>query len=141
MCDFSGKLIVWMDGELPDSEAVEVERHLEACAECRSSLSAHQQVSNLFAVYCAEASRAAAADRPRHGMPRWAFVAAGAVAAAALFVTLIPRRVMHSPAQGGGHPAAQAFAGRSMGPAAHAATRTSSAVGVHSSAARTRSEE
>ena len=35
MCDFSGNLVAWMDGELAGDEAAEVERHVEACAECR----------------------------------------------------------------------------------------------------------
>ena len=28
MCDFSGKLIAWLDRELPASEAADVERHV-----------------------------------------------------------------------------------------------------------------
>ena len=28
MCDYSGKLVAWMDGELPKGEAADVERHL-----------------------------------------------------------------------------------------------------------------
>ena len=36
MCDFSGKLVAWLDRELPAEEAADVERHLEACTECRS---------------------------------------------------------------------------------------------------------
>ena len=45
MCEFSGKLIAWMDRELPESEAADVERHLGACAECRERLAAYKQVS------------------------------------------------------------------------------------------------
>ena len=34
MCDFSGKLIAWMDGELSEGKAVSLPRHMsEACAD------------------------------------------------------------------------------------------------------------
>jgi hypothetical protein len=52
MCDYSGKLVACMDGELPEREAAEVERHLEICAECRECLAAFQQVSGAFDAYC-----------------------------------------------------------------------------------------
>ena len=29
MCDFPGRLVAWLDGELPEGEAAEVQRHVE----------------------------------------------------------------------------------------------------------------
>jgi hypothetical protein len=135
MCDFSGKLIAWMDGELPESEAATVEEHFKGCAECRSRLSAYRQVSSAFVAYCEAATTAEALLRPQRQLARWAFAAGGAAAAAALILVLIPRRVMQSPAEAERHLATHASAGRSMTPAAIAATRASSALGAHSSAA------
>ncbi len=51
MCDFSGRLVAWMDGELEASEAAEVERHVVACVECRECVSACETASRDFAAY------------------------------------------------------------------------------------------
>ena len=67
MCDFSGKLIAWLDRELPDNEAADVERHLRACSECRSRVDAYEQVSSAFDAYCEAAIRANLHPR----VPRW----------------------------------------------------------------------
>ncbi len=48
MCDFSGKLIAWLDRELPAEEAAEVERHLQGCSGCRSDVDAFKRVSIEF---------------------------------------------------------------------------------------------
>ena len=134
MCDFSGKLIAYMDGELPDSEAALVEEHLKSCAECRSRLAAYQQASGAFAAYCEAATTAATVPRPQRELPRWVFAAAAAAAAVALLL-LIPRRIIQSPAQTERHLVASASAGRSTAPDATAAIRHTSAVAVHSPAA------
>jgi anti-sigma factor RsiW len=96
MCDFSGKLIAWLDRELPAEEAAEVERHLEACSRCRGNVDAFKRVGSEFDAYCDEAIAPIA---PR-GMPRWAPVvsAAGAVAALAALFLALPRTRVEPPA-------------------------------------------
>jgi len=96
MCDFSGKLIAWLDHELPAEEAAEVERHLGLCSECRTNVDAYKRVSGEFDAYC-DAATAASAHR---GVPRWAPVAiatAAAVALVALFLAM-PRKRVRPPA-------------------------------------------
>jgi hypothetical protein len=92
MCDFPGKPIAWMDHELPESEAADLERHVAACAECRERLAAYECASNAFNAYC-EATFAA---EKRRKLPRWlpaAGVAAGIAAAAAIAALLmLPRQ-------------------------------------------------
>jgi Putative zinc-finger len=80
MCEFSQKLVAWLDRELPAEEAAEVERHLAGCSECRSCVDAYKKVSGEFDAYC----DAAIESSTRHGAPRWAPVAAAAGAVAAL---------------------------------------------------------
>jgi hypothetical protein len=96
MCEFSGKLIAWLDCELPAEEAAEVERHLESCAECRSCVEAYNRVSGEFDAYC-DAAMASSAGR---GAPRWAQVAAaaGAVAALVALFFAMPRTRVEPPA-------------------------------------------
>jgi anti-sigma factor RsiW len=96
MCDFSGKLIAWLDHELPPEEAAEVEGHLEVCSECRSGVDAYKRVSGEFDAYC----DAAIASSARRGVPSWVPVVLGAGAVAAL-VTLflaMPRTRVEPPA-------------------------------------------
>jgi anti-sigma factor RsiW len=96
MCDFSGKLIAWLDHELPAEDAAEVGRHLEACSECRSVADAYKQVSAEFDAYCDEAF----ASNARRGVRRWAPVATatGAVAALVALFLVLPRTRVESPA-------------------------------------------
>lgn len=96
MCEFSGKLIAWLDHELPAEEAVEVGRHLAICAECRSGVEAYKRVSGEFDAFC----DAAMASNARRGAPRWAAVAsaAGAVAALVALLLAIPRTRVEPPA-------------------------------------------
>jgi anti-sigma factor RsiW len=96
MCDFSGKLITWLDHELPADDAAEVERHLETCSECLSGVEAFRRVSVEFDAYCDEAITLSA----RRGMPRWvpAVTAAGAVAALLVLFLTLPRTSGKSPA-------------------------------------------
>lgn len=97
MCDFSRKLIARMDGELPERECAELERHLGVCAECRSRLAAYERASSAFDAYC-EATFAAETERKR---PRWlpAAIAAGTAAAVVIgaLVMLPHRRVAQLP--------------------------------------------
>ena len=96
MCDFSGRLIAWLDKELPEGEAVFVERHLQVCVECQTRLLAYEQASRTFNAYC----DAEIASERRRGLPRWIPVmsasAAAAVAVAALFL-LFPRGLIVRP--------------------------------------------
>ncbi len=93
MCDFSGRLIAWLDKELPEGEAAVVERHLKVCMECQSRLVAYQQASRTFDAYC----DAEIATERRRSLPRWIPVisagAAAAVAVAAVFLTFPRGRV------------------------------------------------
>jgi anti-sigma factor RsiW len=84
MCDFSGKLIAWMDGELPDDEAAAVDRHLGKCSECRERVDTYRGVSRAFAAYCATAAESATRRRSRPWLP----VLAGAAAAVVLAIVL-----------------------------------------------------
>jgi anti-sigma factor RsiW len=96
MCDFSGKLIAWLDHELPAEETAAVERHLEACSVCRCRVDAYKRASSEFDAYCEEAI----APNARRGMPRWVPVvsAAGAVGVLMLLFLILPRTPGKSPA-------------------------------------------
>ena len=96
MCDFSGKLIAWLDRELPTEEGADVERHVESCAKCRSDLDACKRVSGEFDAYCDEAMTL----NVRHGDPRWVPVvsAVGAVAAVVALFFVWPRTPFQPPA-------------------------------------------
>jgi anti-sigma factor RsiW len=115
MCDFSGKLIAWMDGELPEGEATTIERHLQACADCRDCLAKYRETSGGFAAYCDAAIEPFVAE-PRRGVPPWLLAAAGTAAVAALLLVL-PKHGAQSPAALTGHLVAGAT------PATHAQAR------------------
>jgi anti-sigma factor RsiW len=89
MCEFSGRLIAWLDRELPAEDAADVESHLESCAECRSSVEAYRQVTTAFDQYCdacSEAAMASVAGGKRLMSWEAAALAAAAIAALLLFV-------------------------------------------------------
>lgn len=97
MCDASERLIAWLDRELPEDEAADLERHLQACGECRSRLSACQRASSAFNEYC----DIAMASETRRRLPRWmpaAPVAITVAAAVVLFAVLPRERVEQPPA-------------------------------------------
>jgi anti-sigma factor RsiW len=79
MCDFSGKLIAWMDRELPDDEAAGVERHVRECSECRGRVEAYEQVSRAFNAYCEVTANTTACRRSPHWVPVLSSAAAVAV--------------------------------------------------------------
>ncbi len=82
MCEYSGRLIAWMDGELPGEEDTNVEWHVGQCAECRQAVNGYAEVSGAFlAGYEAEM-----AAQPRPKTSRWAI---GGVAAAAAILAAI----------------------------------------------------
>jgi hypothetical protein len=86
MCEYSGRLVAWLDGELPEQEATNVEWHVGQCAECRRAVSAYEEVSAAF-LPCYEA--ALARERPRSR--RWIRVMVGTAAAILLAAILWPR--------------------------------------------------
>jgi hypothetical protein len=99
MCDFPGRLVAWLDGELPECEAAEVQRHVESCVECRSRIDAYERVSKGVNTYCDEA----VATKVYRGTVRWELVlSAAAVVGIALLVTFprarVQQRSMQQPA-------------------------------------------
>jgi len=99
MCEFSQKLVAWLDGELPEGEAAKTERHLRECMQCRGQLDAYRQASDAFETYssaCADA--AASAKRGRISMrPARAVSAAAAIAATVAAFFLFTARIGRSP--------------------------------------------
>jgi anti-sigma factor RsiW len=88
MCEYSGRLIAWLDQELPDQEAAHVEWHVAQCAECRQALSAYQEVSAAF-LSCYEGTMAIP---PQRKTKLWVGggLAAAAAMLAAIFIPLPP---------------------------------------------------
>jgi hypothetical protein len=84
MCEYSGRLIAWLDRELPDEEATNVEWHVGRCAECRRAVSAYEEVGSAF-LDCYEM---AMVEPPKRNYWRWA-VAFGGVAAATLLLAAL----------------------------------------------------
>jgi anti-sigma factor RsiW len=102
MCEFSGKLIAWLDRELPAEDAMDVERHLGFCAECRSRAEAYRQVTATFEQYCDAYGDAVMASVPsrrrrRHVLTAWEAAALAAAAIAALFLFVARAHVQLSP--------------------------------------------
>jgi Putative zinc-finger len=93
MCDFSGRLVAWMDRELPDNEAADVERHVRDCSECRGRVDAYERVSRAFVAYC-DASMEKTTGRR---LKRWAPLLASAAAAAVLLLVLQSNTVKQMP--------------------------------------------
>jgi anti-sigma factor RsiW len=98
MCDFSGRLIAWMDGELDANQAAVVEQHLADCAECQTRVAAYQEVSRGFATYYDAVTRGAMATQTLRKLPRWVAILGAAAAAMVLLMALIPRSVKQVPA-------------------------------------------
>ena|ERR1700676_4008355 len=93
MCDLQGKLIAWLDRELPSEEAVGVERHLQECKECRNRLAAYRELSEAFDVYC----DAVVAAKTHRRVPRWVPVLVSAIAAAVVLFLAFPRTRIEPP--------------------------------------------
>ena len=87
MCEYSEKLVAWLDRELPADEAARLELHLHGCSECPPRIAAYSEVSTALAGYCDGVMAASSARRPS-----WSVLAgAGAVAASLLLLLLLPR--------------------------------------------------
>ncbi|HTW65091.1 MAG TPA: zf-HC2 domain-containing protein [Bryobacteraceae bacterium] len=91
MCNFSGRLIAWLDGELPESEAINVEWHVRQCAECRRASNGYREISAAFLDCYLTAMPVGRPSRRGTSHKRW-FALAGSVAAAILIAAvLLPR--------------------------------------------------
>jgi anti-sigma factor RsiW len=87
MCEFSGKLVAWIDGELPEDEMAAVGAHVPWCNDCRREAEAFRKVSVAFA----ECARTVAPQRARR--IRAGVVAVAGIAAAVLVALLVmPRK-------------------------------------------------
>ena len=94
MCDFSDKLVAWLDRELSMDEASNMERHLGVCSECRGCVDAYKKISVALDAYCEAASTARA---PRV-VPLRALAVAGVAAVAVLALFLVwPRTRVENP--------------------------------------------
>jgi hypothetical protein len=93
MCDVQGKLLGWIDRELPADQAGEVKRHVESCEECRCWIATYGQVGRAFDAYC---DAVMAAKAPRQ-VPRWVPVLAGAVVATCVMLLAFPRTRIEPP--------------------------------------------
>ncbi len=82
MCEYSGRLVAWMDHELADEEATNVAWHVGRCAECRQAVSQYEEVSGAY-LACYEATIAV---QPRRNVLAWSL---GGVAAAAVVLAVI----------------------------------------------------
>ena len=85
MCEFSGKLVAWLDRELPAGKASEVAQHLRECGDCRTELAMYEHTSAAFDTYL----DAVVARNVRHVLPRWWVPAVGAVAAVIAAVVVL----------------------------------------------------
>ena len=93
MCEFQAKLIAFLDRELPSEEVAAVERHIEACDECRNRLAGYELVNETFDAYC-DAVTAAKTRRP---IPNWVPVLASAALAAVVMFLAFPEKRMEPP--------------------------------------------
>ena len=97
MCDFQPKLVAWLDNELPENQAAEVERHVQACQQCRAERDRYEQVSKTFDAYCDALTSA----KTHPHVFRWVPAVSGvllAVAATVLFLTWQGPRIDPRPA-------------------------------------------
>ena len=95
-CDWSEKLVAWLDGELSNDEAAYMERHLAACVECRTKVDAYKKVSVALQSYC----DAATTSGTHQAAPLRVLPYVGAAAAAAVLAFFLlpsqPRTVAPS---------------------------------------------
>jgi anti-sigma factor RsiW len=106
MCDFTEKLMAWVDKELSDNDAAAVERHLQGCPECRDRLDTYRQLSGAFDRYCDAYCDAVTAPKPGRKLTRRVLTISGgvAVAAAVAMFFLLAARWRVQPAARGAVP-------------------------------------
>ena len=85
MCNFSGKLIAWLDQELPEAEAINVQWHVGQCAECREAVRGYREISEAFLDCYVAAIPVQKVHRP------WRWVALAGIAAAILVALIVTR--------------------------------------------------
>src|SRR2546421_4462592 len=98
MCNYSAKLIAWLDHELPENEASDLEQHLQGCAECRHLAGSYETTSDLFDGYC----DAVLESQQPSKMPVWTPVAVDAAVTAAVLAILfvfLPAQIEQIPAR------------------------------------------
>jgi hypothetical protein len=84
MCDYSGRLVAWLDREMQGNEASEMERHVAACAECRNCAAELDRVSGAFEDYC-QALAQTKDERKGIGVAPIFWAAAAAIVLALMF--------------------------------------------------------
>lgn len=87
MCEYQARLVAWLDQELAQEEAGQVEAHLAGCTECRGRVASYKQVGGMLDAYCDALVSASARNEWGSWMPKW--VGAAALTAAALAVSLL----------------------------------------------------
>jgi hypothetical protein len=93
MCDLSARLIAWLDHELPEEEAADVERHLPVCRECQSSVNAYEKVGEALDAYC----EAVMASKVRRNQRGWVPAVLGAAAVTAAVLLIFPHARVEPP--------------------------------------------
>jgi hypothetical protein len=90
MCEFSEKLIAWLDHELPVEASAALERHVRGCAECRRAAEGYRTLNEAIEAYCETAILTAPKKRVCMKTRVWrsAYVGTAAAAAAVLLVLL-----------------------------------------------------
>jgi anti-sigma factor RsiW len=86
MCDYSTKLIAWLDRELEPEEMAAVQQHLPNCEECRANVAKYEQISQAFDAYCRSAISAISESQINRWVPILSAAAAVLVLAATLAV-------------------------------------------------------
>ena len=87
MCNFSGNLVAWLDGEVLPAEAERTRLHVENCTDCGRRVDAYRRATLELVEFCDEM-----ALDSRRGSRRWAarisaVAAVAAVVALAIFVS------------------------------------------------------
>jgi Putative zinc-finger len=96
MCDYSGRMVAWLDREMHADEASEMERHVAACAECRNCAAELDRVSGAVEDYC-EALAQTKEERQAIRVAPIFWMAAAAIVLAVMFA--YPRGHVASPMQ------------------------------------------
>src|SRR5271166_2310557 len=97
MCNYSTRLVSWMDGELGEHEAAEVRRHVGSCVECRERVSSYESVSRELGAYYLASTQVSAETAGHRKLPRWVPAAAGVAAAFLIVLALMPRSARQVP--------------------------------------------
>ena len=97
MCEYSKRLVAWMDGELGESEAAEVEQHVRACPACGQCVAVCEEICREFAAYYAAFTQTRPVAR-RQKVSGWVPIAASMVAVAAMLaIAFVPRLAKQVP--------------------------------------------